>query len=132
MELKRPQGIKFVNFNSQGQVVADGCQAPNLTLLPAREDYIQHIAPCMGTPMPSYAPVPYNPNDEANAYPHATTAPSTSGSSADQNQELRVINRYQNNSTQTPAQSPAKAPVRQTTKPNNSNADEFERALLGL
>lgn len=132
LELKRPQGIKFVNFNSQGQVVADGCQAPNLTLLPAREDYIQHIAPCMGTPMPSYAPVPYNPNDEANAYPHATTAPSTSGSSADQNQELRVINRYQNNSTQTPAQSPAKAPVRQTTKPNNSNADEFERALLGL
>ncbi len=46
LQLSRPQGIKFVNFDKQGQVVADGCNEPGLTLLPAREDMIQYVRPC--------------------------------------------------------------------------------------
>lgn len=46
LELKRPAGIKFVNFDQEGQVVADGCKESGLTVLPAREDMIQYIRPC--------------------------------------------------------------------------------------
>ena len=46
LELKRPEGIKFVNFNAHGQIMADGCSLSGLTLLPVREDFIQDVVPC--------------------------------------------------------------------------------------
>lgn len=46
LELRRPKGIKFVNFASNGQVLADGCNEPGMTLLPAREDMITAIKQC--------------------------------------------------------------------------------------
>lgn len=97
LELKRPAGIKFVNFDKQGQVVADGCKEPGLTVLPAREDMIQYIRPCnlYNTPGPQvqeFAPVPVQQRPAA-----------------------------------VPAQSPASA-----QKKENSDANAFERFLLGL
>ncbi len=76
LELKRPDGIKFVNFNSKGQIVADGCREPNLVLLPVREDYIQYVAPC-GIDTNNY----YNPyQTPANAVP---TTPAGSNTTDD-------------------------------------------------
>lgn len=96
LELKRPEGIKFVNFDKQGQVVADGCKEPGLTVLPAREDMIQYIRPCnlYNTPGPQvqeYAPLQAK-----------------------------------------PAPAPAAAPATPAQKQQNSDANAFERFLLGL
>ena len=89
LELKRPDGIKFVNFDRNGQVVADGCNESGLTLLPAREDMIQYVRPCrlnqaypagpqvqeyipgqMPTPQPATqaTPTPKKKKDELNAF----------------------------------------------------------------
>ena len=46
LELRRPEGIKFVNFASNGQVLADGCHEEGMRLLPAREDMIVNVRPC--------------------------------------------------------------------------------------
>ncbi len=50
LELKRPEGIKFVNFNRQGNIVSDGCKGAGLTMLPARTDKIRYVETgCSGT-----------------------------------------------------------------------------------
>ncbi|MGN0903192.1 MAG: penicillin-binding protein 1B [Succinivibrio sp.] len=50
LELKRPDGIKFVNFNSAGNIVADNCLIPGLNSLPARLDKIRYVEKdCMFT-----------------------------------------------------------------------------------
>ena len=81
LELKRPEGIKFVNFDKSGQVVADGCKEPGLTLMPAREDMIQFVRPCRlgpgantGAPEvqiyePAAAPAPAQPGNNARQAP---------------------------------------------------------------
>lgn len=43
LELKRPQGIKFVNFNQSGNIVSDNCRISGLTLLPVRTDKIRYV-----------------------------------------------------------------------------------------
>ena len=46
LELKRPEGIKFVNFAKDGSIVEDGCNAPGLTVYPVRADKISHVKKC--------------------------------------------------------------------------------------
>lgn len=43
LELKRPEGIQFVNFNKEGNIVGEGCMLPDLTSLPARLDKIKYV-----------------------------------------------------------------------------------------
>ncbi len=43
LELKRPDGIKFVNFNSKGNILADSCRVPGMQLLPVRVDKIRYV-----------------------------------------------------------------------------------------
>ena len=53
MELKRPEGIKFVNFAKDGTIVEDGCNAPGLVVYPVRADKISQVKKCSDL----YAPV---------------------------------------------------------------------------
>ena len=46
LELKRPEGIKFVNFAKDGSIVEDGCNAPGLTVYPVRADKISYVKKC--------------------------------------------------------------------------------------
>ena len=46
LELKRPNGIKFVNFNQSGNIVSDDCRLSGLTLLPVRTDKIRYVDSC--------------------------------------------------------------------------------------
>lgn len=51
LELKRPEGIKFVNFNKNGNIVGDNCRGPDMTMLPARIDKIRFVdTSCATTP----------------------------------------------------------------------------------
>ncbi|MCR5536201.1 MAG: penicillin-binding protein 1B [Succinivibrio sp.] len=43
LQLKRPQGIKFVAFNNKGNVVSDRCRTSEQSLLPARVDMIRYV-----------------------------------------------------------------------------------------
>lgn len=43
LELKRPEGIKFVNFNPSGNILADDCRVPGMNLLPVRKDKIRYV-----------------------------------------------------------------------------------------
>ncbi len=43
LELKRPEGVKFVNFNKEGNIVGDNCRMSGLSLLPARVDKIRYV-----------------------------------------------------------------------------------------
>src|SRR5574344_2094696 len=43
LDLKRPDGVKFVNFNKSGNIVGDNCILPGLNLLPARLDKIRYV-----------------------------------------------------------------------------------------
>jgi len=68
LDLKRPDGVKFVNFNKSGNIVGDNCILPGLNLLPARLDKIRYVDQnCTVTVTDSSykEPVPYSP-DESN------------------------------------------------------------------
>ena len=43
LELKRPDGIKFVNFNKNGNIIADDCRVSGMNLLPVRRDKIRYV-----------------------------------------------------------------------------------------
>lgn len=43
LELKRPDGIKYVNFNSRGNILADTCRVSGMSLLPVRVDKIRFV-----------------------------------------------------------------------------------------
>lgn len=43
LELKRPDGVKFVNFNSKGNILADNCRVVGMQLLPVRTDKIRYV-----------------------------------------------------------------------------------------
>lgn len=43
LELKRPEGIKYVYFNRQGNIVSDKCRSSDDSLLPARVDKIKYV-----------------------------------------------------------------------------------------
>lgn len=49
LELKRPEGIKFVNFNRAGNIVSDSCRGKGMTLLPARMDLVRYVDGSCGT-----------------------------------------------------------------------------------
>lgn len=63
LELKKPEGVKFVNFNKSGNIVADNCAIPGLTLLPARLDKIMYVDQnCtipVSAPVANAVPVPF-------------------------------------------------------------------------
>lgn len=64
LELKKPEGIKFVNFNKSGNIVADTCMLPGLNLLPVRVDKVMYVDQnCTIVADPEPVPVPYVSND---------------------------------------------------------------------
>lgn len=46
LDLKRPEGVIFVNFDKDGNVLANGCEEPGMERYPAREDRIQYVKLC--------------------------------------------------------------------------------------
>lgn len=46
LDLKRPEGIVYVNFDKQGNVLASGCEEAGMEMYPAREDRIQYVKQC--------------------------------------------------------------------------------------
>ena len=50
LELKRPQGIKFVNFDQSGNILGDNCRVPGMNLLPVRTDKIRYVDTSCGIP----------------------------------------------------------------------------------
>lgn len=64
LELRKPEGVKFVNFNSQGNIVSDACRGGNLRYLPVRLDKVRYVDEnCAVTYSPEPVPVPYVSND---------------------------------------------------------------------
>lgn len=59
LELKRPQGVIYVNFDRDGNVLANGCDEPGMERFPAREDRIQYIRQCNNFGEPGYQELPY-------------------------------------------------------------------------
>lgn len=59
LELNKPDGVSFVNFDRQGNVLANGCEEPGMDLLPAREDRIQYIKQCNNFGEPGYDELPF-------------------------------------------------------------------------
>jgi penicillin-binding protein 1B len=43
LELRKPEGVKFVRFNQSGNIVSDSCSMPGITILPARTDKIRYV-----------------------------------------------------------------------------------------
>ena len=109
LTLTRPEGIKFVNFDRNGEVVADQCREEGLTLLPAREDKIARIRPCYNLDNP------YNP---------AWQTPPSSGSPAVPPSAAPAVAPSGAAKEGTPAPQPA--------SPQAEEANAFERFLLGL
>ena len=68
LELKRPEGIVFANFDRQGNVLANGCEEPGMERFPAREDRIQYIKQCNNFGEAGYEELPY-------AVPEGQSAP---------------------------------------------------------
>ena len=65
LELKRPQGVIYVNFDRSGNVLANGCEEQGMERFPAREDRIQYIRQCNNFGEPGYQELPYvDPNAE--------------------------------------------------------------------
>lgn len=96
LELKRPEGIKFVNFDRNGQVVADGCDEPGLMLLPAREDMIQYIRPCRFNPAAAGPQVQvYTPDQVKKANQSAPAKPAAQGQQNNKKgDELNAFERF--------------------------------------
>ena len=63
LELKKPEGIKFVNFNKSGNIVADTCMLPGLNLLPVRVDKVLYVEQNCTIVADPPVPVPYVSND---------------------------------------------------------------------
>lgn len=59
LELKRPQGVIYVNFDRAGNVLANGCEEDGMERYPAREDRIQYIRQCNNFGEPGYQELPY-------------------------------------------------------------------------
>ena len=59
LELKRPQGVIYVNFDRDGNVLANGCEESGMERYPAREDRIQYIRQCNNFGEPGYQELPY-------------------------------------------------------------------------
>lgn len=59
LELKRPQGVIYVNFDRNGNVLANGCEEPGMERYPAREDHIQYIRQCNNFGEAGYQELPY-------------------------------------------------------------------------
>lgn len=131
LELKRPAGVKFVNFNTSGQVVADGCSMPGLSLLPSREDYIQEIVPCGAEGLENVAAVNLPDAQEAALLQSAQPAQQQVPQSSTPGFGVVV-----------PASSPEGSAAAvgaaqgqgsgSGSSSQSSAADEMERALLGL
>lgn len=76
--LKKPEGIAFVNFDKQGNVLASGCEELGMENFPAREDRIQFIKQCNNFGESGYEELPYDvPNrpvvqnvNQQNAWPN--------------------------------------------------------------
>lgn len=77
LDLKRPQGIVFANFDSQGNVLASGCEEPGMERYPAREDRIQYIRQCNNFGEFGYDELPYEvPQSQQPVYrPYDPNAP---------------------------------------------------------
>ncbi len=69
LELKRPQGIVFANFDKQGNVLASGCEEPGMERFPAREDRIQYIKQCNNFGEAGYEELPYAVPENVNTPP---------------------------------------------------------------
>lgn len=59
LELKRPEGVVFANFDKAGNVLAAGCEEPGMESFPAREDRIQYIKQCNNFGEAGYEDLPY-------------------------------------------------------------------------
>ena len=59
LDLKRPQGVVFVNFDKQGNVLASGCEELGMERFPAREDRISYIKQCNNFGESGYDELPY-------------------------------------------------------------------------
>lgn len=59
LELKRPDGVVFANFDRAGNVLAAGCEEPGMESFPAREDRIQYIKQCNNFGEAGYEELPY-------------------------------------------------------------------------
>ena len=59
LELKRPEGIVFANFDKAGNVLAAGCEEVGMDSYPAREDRIQYIKQCNNFGEAGYEELPY-------------------------------------------------------------------------
>lgn len=114
LELKRPSGIKFVNFDKNGQVVDDNCRESGLTLLPARTDKIAGIRRCdLGS---FISTLPQAPSQDP-AYQQGQAMPAPG----------------QNTQPSQPAAQPAQpAPAPAPGTVNEQNLNDFEKFLLGL
>lgn len=59
LELKRPEGVVFANFDKAGNVLASGCEEVGMESYPAREDRIQYIKQCNNFGEAGYEELPY-------------------------------------------------------------------------
>lgn len=59
LELNLPAGVSFVNFDKQGNVLANGCEEPGMEKFPAREDRIQYVKQCNNFGEAGYDELPY-------------------------------------------------------------------------
>lgn len=64
LELKRPDGIKFVNFSTSGDVLADDCHEDGMKLLPARVDMITYVKHCKLPDVENVNPIPIEQSKE--------------------------------------------------------------------
>ncbi|HIX55923.1 MAG TPA: penicillin-binding protein 1B [Candidatus Anaerobiospirillum pullistercoris] len=59
LELNRPDGIVFVNFDKEGNVLANGCEEDGMEMFPARADRIQYVKQCNNFGEQGYDDVPF-------------------------------------------------------------------------
>lgn len=59
LELNQPEGIVFVNFDKEGNVLANGCEEPGMEKFPARADRIQYVKQCNNFGEPGYDDLPF-------------------------------------------------------------------------
>lgn len=48
LDMSKPNGIKFVNFSTDGQILDDGCTEPGMRLLPVKTQNITNVKKCSG------------------------------------------------------------------------------------
>lgn len=156
LELKRPEGIVFVNFDNQGNVLADGCEEPGMARYPAREDRIQYIKQCNNFGEAGYDELPYDvperyrdsiPNYEPyvdprfqngsmtapsnGAVPNGTQVPFKSGINNDALRSGNVEDSGAKDVDPVKPDSNAR-PTQSSSKNIENQADSFEDELLGI